>query len=161
MIVERTDQRKQQAFAPVLDAGPTLQAGEALNDCGGVFVDRGQEQRFLVGEVGVGHRATHPGVGDVRDRRGPESISAKSFDGGTQDGLVVLLAYGGGPRFGAGSHGDKGNRTEGLRESLSCSKVPVWPRRRPRCRRATLSHHPDPPDLLRPVDRDDAEALRP
>ena len=49
------------------------------DDGGGVVVDRGEEERFLVGEVGVRHGAADAGVaGDVGHRRGTVTRRARS-----------------------------------------------------------------------------------
>ena len=64
-----------------------------MDDRGRVLVQRGEEQRLLVGEVGVRDGAADGGVaGDVGDRRGPEALAAEPDDGGVEDRLARLGA---------------------------------------------------------------------
>ena len=66
------------------------------DQAGGVLVDGGEEQRFLVGEVGVGHGAAHAGVaGDVGHGGGAEPLASEAGDGGGQDRLAGVGALGG------------------------------------------------------------------
>ena len=73
---------------------------------GDIGVQRRQEQRLLVLEVGVGERAADAGVaGDVGHGRGPEAVPAESVDGhgrGSTRRVCSPLPVGGGGDGGRG-----------------------------------------------------------
>ena len=80
--------------APVVDAGAVgIERGHALLDHRGrVLVDRGEEQRLLAGEVGVGEGAADLGVaGDASDGAGPVAVAPEPLDGRGQDRPAGLL----------------------------------------------------------------------
>ena len=109
MPVDGADQCAEQRLLPVGQAGLLEHARQRLvDDGGGVLVDRGQEQRLLAGEVGVGDRAADGRVaGDVGDRRGAVTVAPEAHDGGVEDvapGELALARYG---RWGHGHQADE------------------------------------------------------
>jgi hypothetical protein len=95
MSLHGANQREQQSLAPVGKTWTREYTRQPLADDGGrVLIQRGEEQRLFVSELGVRVGAADGGVSrDIRDRGGSIPLAAEPGDGGVEDGLPRLGAF--------------------------------------------------------------------